>query len=131
MSSKDYVSINLKDSSVSYPPSSKLFCNRCSRNLVLLDAQKEEWYCNECGIRYFPNRGDKVKRANKFSTPGPETDKHGNIIGDKMPLVSMVDDAAATNVKPKKSVFPRSLEMLKRPGVNITDFSSTVDNEGI
>jgi hypothetical protein len=47
-----------------------------------------------------------------------------------MPLVSMVD-AAATNVKPKISVFPRSLEMLKRPGVNITDFSSTVDNEGI
>jgi hypothetical protein len=48
-----------------------------------------------------------------------------------MPIVSMIDDAAATNVKPKKSVFPRSFEMLKRPGINITDFSSTVDNEGI
>jgi hypothetical protein len=129
--SKDYVAINIKDSSVSYPPSSKLFCNLCSRNLVLLDAQKEEWYCNRCSKSYYPNKGEKVKRANKFSTPGPETDKHGNIIGDKMPIVTMVDDATATNLKPKKAVFPRSLETLKRPGVNITYFSSSVDNEGI
>jgi hypothetical protein len=72
---------------------------------------------------------EKVKRANKFSTPGPETDKHGNITGDRMPLVSMVDDSTA-NIKPRKSVLPKSMEMLKRPGVNITGFSSTVDNEG-
>jgi hypothetical protein len=49
--SKDYVAINLKDSSASYPPSAKPFCNRRSRNLVLLDAEKEEWYCNYCGIQ--------------------------------------------------------------------------------
>ena len=127
---KDNVVINLKDSSVSYPPSSKLFCNRCSCNLVLLDPAKEEWYCNRCSVSYFPNRGEKVKRANKFNTPGPETDKHGNITGDRMPLVTMVDDTTA-NVRPKKSVFPKSLESLKRPAVTITDFSSTVENEGI
>lgn len=127
---KDYVAINLKDSSVSYPPSSKLFCNRCSCNLVLLDPAKEEWYCNRCSISYYPNRGEKVKRANKFNTPGPETDKHGNITGDKMPLVAMVDDSTV-NVRPKKSVFPKSLEMLKRTGVKITQFSSSVDGEGI
>jgi hypothetical protein len=42
----------------------------------------------------------------------------------------MIDDTSVTNTKPKKSVFPRSLEMLKRPSVNIADFSSSVDNEG-
>jgi hypothetical protein len=119
---KDNVAINLKDSSASYPPSSKLFCNRCSRNLVLLDATKEEWYCNACGIIYFPNRGDGVRKANKFSTPADNR--------DKIPPFAMVDDSNA-NVRPKKSIFPKSLEMLKRPGVNITDFSSSVDNEGI
>jgi hypothetical protein len=117
---KDFVAISIKDSSVSYPPSAKLFCNICSCNLVLLDPQKEEWYCNRCSISYFPNKGEKVKRANKFSTPGPEIDKHGNITGEKGPIVSMVDDSAATIITPKKSVFPRSLEMLKRTGVNIT-----------
>jgi hypothetical protein len=127
---KDFIAISIKDSSVSYPPSAKLFCNICSCNLVLLDAQKEEWYCNRCAISYFPNRGEKVKRANKFSTPRPETDKHGNITGEKGPIVSMVDDSSAT-ASPKKPVFPRSLETLKRTGVNITSFSTSVDREGV
>jgi hypothetical protein len=91
--------------------------------------QKEEWYCNRCNVSYFPNKGEKVKRANRFETPGPLTDSHGNIIGDKRPIVAMVDNSDATNIRPKKSVIPRSLEHLKRPGVNITSFSSTVDNE--
>jgi hypothetical protein len=43
----------------------------------------------------------------------------------------MVDDSSSTNAKPRKSVFPRSLEGLKRTGVNITGFNSTVDNEGL
>jgi hypothetical protein len=92
--------------------------------------KKEEWICSRCNVSYYPNRGEKVKRANKFSTPGPETDIHGNITGDKTPIVSIVDDSNA-NVRTKKFVFPHSLDMLKRPGVNITDFSSSVDNEGI
>ena len=96
-----------------------------------MDAQKEEWYCNRCSVSYYPNKGEKVKRANKIKTPGPMTDNHGNIIGSKKPLVAMVDNSAATNIRPKKSVIPRSFELLKRPGVNITIFSSTVDNEGI
>ena len=97
--------------------------------MVLFDAQKEEWYCNRCNISYYPNKGEKVKRANKFETPGPLTDNHGNIIGDRRPIVSMIDNTP--NLSPKKSIFPRSFEMLKRPGVNITGFSSTVDDEGL
>jgi hypothetical protein len=58
-----------------------------------LDPQKEEWFCTRC-------KGQKVKRANKFETPGPEADKHGNITGEKMPLVSIIDDTP----KPKDSM---------------------------
>jgi hypothetical protein len=126
---KDYTAISIKDSSVSYPPNSKIFCPLCSCNLF--DVQKEEWYCNRCNVSYFPNKGEKVKRANRFETPGPLTDSHGNIIGDKRPLVAMVDNSAATNIRPKKPSITRSFEMIKRPGMNITSFSSTVDGEEI
>jgi hypothetical protein len=126
---KDYVAFSIKYSSISYPPSSKLFCNLCNCKLVLFDAQKEEWYCNRCNISYFPNKGERIKRANRFETPGPNIDEHGNITGEKAPIVSMVDNTP--NLSPKKSVFPRSFEMLKRPGVNITSVNSSVDGEGI
>jgi hypothetical protein len=43
----------------------------------------------------------------------------------------MVGGDPNSNISPKKPVFPRSLETLKRTGVNITSFSSAVDNEGI
>jgi hypothetical protein len=122
-SNKDYIAIIPKDSSASYPPTSKLFCNICSCNLVLMDAQREEWYCNRCSVSYFPNRGDNVRRGNKFSTPDAR---------DKPSIISLVDDTNATNARPKKSVFPRSMESLRnKTGVTITSFSSTVDNEGI
>jgi len=120
---KDYVAISTKDYSVSYPPAARLFCNICSCNLILLDASKEVWFCNRCSKSYYPNKGEEVRRANKFSTPADNR--------DKIPPMAMIDDSAITNVNPKKSVFPKSLESLKRPGVTITDFSSTVDNEGI
>ena len=59
------------------------------------------------GVSYYPNTGEKVKRANKLY-PGPETDKHGNIMGQKMPLISMVKEdieLSSTYGKPK---LPRS-----------------------
>jgi hypothetical protein len=69
----------------------------------------------------------KVKRANKFETPGSMTDSHGNITGDKTPLIAMVDNEP----KPKKSGLPPSFEMLKKSGFKITSFHSTVDNESL
>ena len=119
---KDYIAISIDDTSVSYPPSAKLFCNLCSCNLILMDVQKEEWYCNRCSISYYPAKGEKVKRANKIKTPGLATDIHGNIIGKGTgPIFAMVKDTP--NLSPKKPIFTRSLEMLKRSGVNITGFS--------
>jgi hypothetical protein len=64
---KDFVAISLNDSSASYPPSSKLFYNLCSCNLMLLDVQKDEWFCTCCNISYYPSK-EKVKRPNRFTT---------------------------------------------------------------
>jgi hypothetical protein len=71
---KDFVAISIKDSFVSYLPSAKLYCNLCS-------------YKN---ISFYPNK-EKVKRVNKIKTPGPDIDIHSNIIGEKTPLVAMVE----------------------------------------
>jgi hypothetical protein len=140
---KDFVAINLNNSN-SYTPNAKFFCSLCNCKLCPLNNEffcslcncklcplnndKEEYVCTRCNISYFP-KGEKVKRANKFATPGPLTDEHGNITGDKTMIVSMVEEPSM--IRLKKAVFPRSLESLKRPGVNITSLSSTVDNEGI
>jgi hypothetical protein len=126
---KDFTSISIKDSSNSYPPNSKLYCNFCNRSLILLDPQKEEWYCNYCKSSYFPHK-EPVKRPNLFETPGPLTDSKGNIIGDKMPLVSMVDDRKGLDpsetYKPPK--MPRSFEeRFKRAGVNLLSYNTSED----
>jgi hypothetical protein len=89
---KDFVAISISDTSASYPPNAKLYCNLCNCNLTLLDPQTEECLCTRCNVSYYPNKGEKVKRTNKFETPGPLTDKHGNIMGEKMPLVPSVND---------------------------------------
>lgn len=41
--SKDngFVSINISNNDTSYPPNSKLFCNLCNCNLVLVDHKKK------------------------------------------------------------------------------------------
>jgi|SRR5215216_1053910 len=110
---KEFVAISINDISVSYPPTG-------------------EWFCNRCHVSYFPSKGEKVKRPSKFETPGPLTDKHGNITGEKWPLVAMVDDTLVTVTSANKSRLPPSIKALKeRTGVNVTDFHSTVDDESL
>ena len=67
----------------------------------------------------------------KMFVAGPLTDAHGNITGEKTPLVSMIDYTSSLRPNKGKPTFPRSLERLKRPVVTITGFNSTVDNEGL
>jgi hypothetical protein len=64
-----------------------------------------------------------VKRANRFETPGGRIDSHGNIIGEKEILVSMVYD----NPKSRKSELPPSFQELQRHGVKITSYTTTED----
>jgi hypothetical protein len=122
---KDYIAISINDSSVSYPPSAKLFCNLCSCNLVLLDAQKEEWWCNRCSISYYPTK-EKVKRPNKIKTPGSATDIHGNIIGKGTgPIFSMIDDNPKLSSTYGKPRLPKYFEEMQRHGVKITSYTTT------
>lgn len=43
-------------------------------------------------VSYHPNKGEKVKLANKFETPGPATDSQGNVIGENTIRIAMMDD---------------------------------------
>ena len=124
-SNKDFA-FSINDSSTSYPPSSKLFCNLCSCNLILLDPQTEKWFCKRCNIPYYPAK-EKVKWPNKIITPGPETDIHGNIIGEKMPLVSIDNDNVEPSSSYKKPKLPRSFEEIERHGLKITSYTTTED----
>jgi hypothetical protein len=120
----DFIAISIGNPS--YPPSSKLFCNLCSCNLILLDAEKEEWFCTRCNISYYPAK-EKVKRPNKFMTPGPEIDQHGNIIGDKTPLLSIVDNDREPSSSYSKPKLPKSFQEMERHGVKITSYSTSED----
>ena len=119
LNNKDFIAISIS-SDASYPPNSKLFCNLFSCNLTLLDAENEEWFCNRCHVSYYPNNGEKVKRASKFEKPGPLTDARGNITGDKMPLVSILQDDKELSSTYGKEKLPKSFEEMQRHGVKIT-----------
>ena len=92
-------------------------CKLCSCNLELADPQKEEWFCSRCNVSYYPNKGEEVKRANKFSTPGQQTDAHWNITGQKMHLVSIVLADKELSSTYGKEKLPKSFEEMQRHGV--------------
>jgi hypothetical protein len=78
-----------------------------------------------CNVSYFPNKGERVKRPNKFETPGPTIDKHGNIIGEDRPIVSMVDDNPRPTSVYGKQKLPKSFEEMQRHGLKITSYTTT------
>jgi hypothetical protein len=96
-------------------------------NLILVDPKTEEWFCTRCNIAYHPAK-EKVKRPNRFITPGPEIDSHGNIIGDKMPLLSIVDNDREPSSIIRKPKLPKSFEGMQRHGVRITSYTTTEDS---
>jgi hypothetical protein len=49
------------------------------------------YHCTKCTITYWPNQ-QPVKKSNRFETPGPDTDSHGNIIGDRIIPIAILDD---------------------------------------
>jgi hypothetical protein len=112
---KDSTSIIIKD-----PPKGPYYCNLDNIRLHLQNKETGEYICPRCSTSYFPNRGEKVKRGNKFEVPEGR---------DKMPLLSLVDDNSSTEPSTvyKQPKLPRSFEMLKRTGVEITDYQTSED----
>jgi hypothetical protein len=111
---KDFVSIIIRD-----PPKGPYYCNLDNIMLHLQNKETGEYICPRCSTSYFPNLGEKVKRASKFETPN----------GPSQPIVAMVNDT--TTAEPstvyKQPKLPRSFEMLRRTGVKIIDYQTSED----
>jgi hypothetical protein len=91
---EEQIMTNNKDSVASYIGSGAskrgpFYCNHCNRKLDCLDQDTREYLCTYCNISYYPDY-QNVKRANKFETPGPETDIHGNVLTQDKPLLAAI-----------------------------------------
>jgi hypothetical protein len=119
---------NNKDSVASYigPGTNKrgpFYCNYCNRKLDCLGQDTREYLCTYCNISYFPYH-QNVKRANKFETPGPETDIHGNVLTQDKPLLTAI--CPETWTKKKEDKLPEVFEALKSKGFKWTSFEERV-----
>jgi hypothetical protein len=56
------------------------------------------------------------------------TDIHGNIIGEKMPLVSMVKDNIELSSTYRKQKLPKLFEEMQRHGLRITSWEKELDS---
>jgi hypothetical protein len=64
------------------------------------------YICTKCTIEYWPNQ-TPVKKANRFDTPGLDTDSHGNIIGDKnIPIAILDNNREASSITYKQQKLP-------------------------
>jgi hypothetical protein len=97
----------------------KYYCSHCNTRLVARTEEdmKGGYTCTKCIITYWPNQ-QPVKKSNRFETPGPNTDPHGHIIGDKTIPVAVLEDIRnevhSTSYKQQK--LPAAYEALRKQG---------------
>jgi hypothetical protein len=97
----------------------KHFCSYCNTRLTPLTQEDMigGYHCTKCTITYWPNQ-QPVKKSNRFETPGPNTDSHGNVVGDKTIPFAVLEDIRnevhSTTYKQQK--LPAAYEALKRAG---------------
>jgi hypothetical protein len=101
--------------------SNRYYCLYCNTRLTPLTREDMigGYHCTKCTITYWPNQ-QPVKKSNRFETPGPNTDVHGNVIGDKTIPIAILDDnlkeVSATAYKQVK--LPAAYEALRKSGFN-------------
>jgi hypothetical protein len=99
--------------------SHRYYCSYCNTRLTPLTQEDMigGYHCTKCTITYWPNQ-QPVKKSNRFETPGPDTDSHGNIIGDKTIPIAVLEDIRtevhSTSYKQQK--LPSAYEALKKAG---------------
>jgi hypothetical protein len=99
--------------------SNKYFCSHCNTRLTPLTQEdmKGGYHCSRCTITFWPQQ-TPVKQASKFDLPGPDTNDHGDIIGDKtIPMVTIYDpnkELSSTSYNSQK--LPPSFEALQKAG---------------
>jgi hypothetical protein len=105
--------------------SNKYFCSYCNTRLTALtrEGMIGGYHCTRCTITYWPNQ-QPVKKANRFETPGPDTDSHGNVVGDKTIPIAVLEDIRyevhSTTYKQQK--LPAAYEALKKSGFTWTSY---------
>jgi hypothetical protein len=64
------------------------------------------------------------KKEATFDLPGPETDLHGNIMGESGPLITTLDDPnkQASITSYKKPKLPEACKALERAGFKFTGY---------
>jgi hypothetical protein len=93
MDNNDYNVIDISKGSLRSNGSEKYFCSYCNTRLIPLTQEDMigGYVCTKCTIEYWPTQ-TPVKKANKFDLPGPETDEHGNVVGDKNIPIAIIDE---------------------------------------
>jgi len=116
------VAINIKNSAST---AEKYFCSYCNTRLTPFTEEDKigGYLCTKCTIEYWPKQ-QPVKKSSKFDLPGPETDEHGNVVGDKNIPIAMIDEPnkelSSTSYKQQK--LPAAYEALKKSGFNFTSY---------
>jgi hypothetical protein len=118
----DPVIINLNDSA---SKAEKYFCSYCNTRLTpyTQEDMKGGYVCTKCTIEYWPKQ-QPVKKQSKFDLPGPETDDHGNVIGDNNIPIAMIDDPnkQLSSTTYKKQKLSPLFRMLEKQGFKITSY---------
>jgi hypothetical protein len=113
----DNHSIAVNINSKSETEDKKYFCSYCNSKLSPFTQEDKQggYLCVKCQIEYWPSQ-QPVKKANRFETPGPLTNEHGDILGDiDIPMVAMDNpEPSSTNFKQKR--LAAAYEALGRHG---------------
>jgi hypothetical protein len=93
----------------------RYFCSHCNARLApfIQEDKKGGYICIRCQIEYWPKL-QPVKKANRFETPGPLTNEHGDVLGDiDIPMVAIDNPEPSSTLKQK---LPAAYEALGRHG---------------
>jgi hypothetical protein len=125
MEDNDSVILDLSKARSSGKSGTNYFCSYCNTRLTPLTREDMigGYHCTKCTTTYWPNQ-QPVKKSNRFETPGPNTDEHGNVVGDKTIPVAVVEDIRhevhSTTYKQQK--LPAAYEALRKQGYHFINY---------
>jgi hypothetical protein len=109
----------------------RYYCSYCNTRLTALTREDMiggyhcRYHCTKCVITYWPNQ-QPVKKSNRFETPGPDTNEHGDVIRDKTIPIAVIDDnlkeVSSITTAYKQVKLPAAYEALRKAGFTFTSF---------
>jgi hypothetical protein len=94
--------------------SKRYYCSYCNTRLTPLTREDMigAYLCTKCTITYWP-RQTPVKKANRFETPGPDTNEHGDVVGDKTIPVTTMDVQQLSSTSYTHIDIPKAYRAMK------------------